>query len=344
MTEDAFPSPALLAEPWAPATAPRAADDLRLGLLQDGRFTAHTLRDLPDLLRPGDLLVLNDAATLPAALPGWLRGQPIELRLLGTAPWRAVLLPAGDADPEDRPPPPPVLPGDVLRLRGLSATVRAVTAGRLLDLDFGLPDDALWPALYRAGRPVQYAHVPDPLHLWDVVTPYGGRPWAVEAPSAGLGLDGRLLVALRRRGVALATVTHGAGLSTTGDLALDAQLPLPERTAVPAETVEAVARTRAQGGRVIAVGTSATRALEGSAARHGALRAWEGVTDLRLSARTPRRVVDGLLSGLHAPGSSHHALLQAFAAPDALARIPAATRGWLGHEFGDLVLLVAPAR
>src|SRR5207253_4824986 len=143
-----------------------------------------------------------------------------------------------------------------LRFDGLGATVVAVDARspRLVDLAFDARGDALWRALYRAGRPVQYAHVGAPLALWDVQTAYASRPWAAEAPSAGFSLTWDLLIDLRRGGVGLARVTHAAGLSSTGDAALDARLPLGEAYDVAKETVRAVEATRRRGGRVVAAG------------------------------------------------------------------------------------------
>ena len=208
---------------------------------------------------------------------------------------------------------------------------------------FDFAGAALWEALYRSGRPVQYAHVAAPLALWDVTTGYAARPWAAEAPSAGLCLRAEVLAGLREAGVALATLTHAAGLSSTGDPALDAALPLPERSALPARTVDAVVRARAAGGRVVAVGTTVVRALEGRALQGGGvLRAGEGVTDVLLGPGFRRAVVDGLLTGVHEPGSSHFALLQAFA-PEALLRDAlglAEARGFLGHELGDAMLVL----
>ncbi len=137
--------------------------------------------------------------------------------------------------------------------------------------------DALWAALYREGRPVQYSYLAHDLPLWAVQTVYAARPWAFEMPSAGRPLSWEILLALRRKGVRWASLTHAAGLSSTGDPAIDAALPLAERYDIPAATVRAVADTRARGGRVIAVGTTVVRALEGAAV--------EG----RRPARRPRR-------------------------------------------------------
>jgi len=140
--------------------------------------------------------------------------------------------------------------------------------------------------------------------------------------------------------VSLAWLTHAAGLSSTGDAALDAALPLPERYEVPEATVEAVARARAAGGRVVAVGTTVVRALE-SAAQDGRLRAGRGLATLRIDGGFRPRVVDGLLTGLHEDGTSHFELLKAFAPAAFLepALRHAAEAGYLGHEFGDALLI-----
>lgn len=335
------------------ATWPRAdADDDRLMVLSGDEIPIvhRRIRDLPSLLAPGDLMVLNDAATIPASLFGRLRGRPIELRLAGErddGDWDAVLFGEGDwrTRTEHRPAAPDAHPGEVLSLGDsddFSATVIAVSPrfSRLLTVRLNVTGDAMWQRLYRHGRPVQYAHVREALPLWHVQTPYAARPWAVEMPSAGRALRPSLLAALRAREISLATITHAAGLSATGDDALDAALPLPERYEVSLRTVEAVRACRARGGRVIAVGTSVVRALE-SAARDGELRAAQGVTDLILGAASTLRVVDGVLTGLHEPGTSHHALLGAFVTPALLERSleEAAREGYLLHEFGDSALV-----
>ncbi|MFO0744788.1 MAG: S-adenosylmethionine:tRNA ribosyltransferase-isomerase [Myxococcota bacterium] len=164
---------------------------------------------------------------------------------------------------EDRPAPPELRVGEVLALAGTTARVEAVSArsARLVTLVFEAPD--VWSALYAHGRPVQYSYLGASLGLAAFQTPYATRPWAAEMPSAGRPLGAETLLALRRRGVGVATLTHAAGLSATGDAALDAALPLPERYDVPAATVAAIARVRAAGGRAVAVGTTVVRALEG---------------------------------------------------------------------------------
>ena len=311
--------------------------------------------DLPALLRAGDLLVVNDAATLPASLAGRSRCGVVEVRLAGVpeggpasrGPWPAVLFGAGNwrARTEDRPPPPRLVRGDRVAFGGLLAEVVGVSgvSPRLVELVFDREGDALVAAIQRLGRPVQYSHLQADLEPWDVQTAYAGRPWAVEMPSAGRPLRLPLLRALHLRGVGVAAVTHAAGLSSSGDPALDAVLPLPERSLVPANAVEAIARTKARGGRVVAAGTTVVRALEGRAAAGGGeLHPGPGLTDLRLGPCHERRIVDGLLTGLHEPGESHFELLQSFAPRPLLAAAVrhAAAAGYLGHEFGDSSLVL----
>ena len=354
-------------------------------------------RDLPRLLQRGDLLVLNDAATLPAALHGRGPGQPgepIELRLLGRGPlvhvdclrggstdvstgaeaaeeerWSAVLFGAGDwrTPTEHRAAPPRVQPGDRLSFGDaaaasaigshaspqLVAEVTAVAAAspRLLEVRFLPQGRTFLSMLYALGRPVQYSYLACDLALWSVQTVYAARPWAVEMPSAGRPLSWDLLLALRERGVELAWLTHAAGLSSSGDPVLDSQLPLPERYEIPPETIAAIERTRRSGGRVIAVGTTVVRALEGAerTARAaglplGSLRPGAGITSLRLHEGTQRAVVDALLTGLHGPGESHFDLLSTFAPQQCLrdAWQHASDAGYACHEFGDLCLIDSP--
>ncbi|MBV9948553.1 MAG: S-adenosylmethionine:tRNA ribosyltransferase-isomerase [Myxococcales bacterium] len=342
----------------APATWPR--DDPRDGRLIriDRRSNAlrhGRVRDLADVLVPGDLLVVNDAATIPASLHAAdARGRAVEVRLageIGQGRFRAVLLGDGDwrTRTEHRRPPPVLAPGATLVFASdLAARVESVDPAhpRLVVLSFSARGTALWSALYRRGRPVQYAHLAGPLEVWHAQTPFSARPWAVEAPSAGRALTWELVLLLRRRGIELAALTHAAGLSSTGDASLDASLPFPERYDLPEATVGAVARARTSGGRVVAVGTSVVRALEGCATAHrGELVAGEGITDLRIDAAFRPQIADGIVSGLHEIGSSHRELLRAFAPEALLSRAldEAAARGYLGHEFGDACLVLPGA-
>jgi S-adenosylmethionine:tRNA ribosyltransferase-isomerase len=209
---------------------------------------------------------------------------------------------------------------------------------RLLTLRFSGDPDAIWSGIARHGKPVQYAHVHEPLKLWDVWTRVAALPVAFEPPSAGFVLDWALLSALKAKGVAFATLTHAAGLSSTGDATLDARLPLDEPYHIPAATVRAVADAKRQGGRVVALGTTVTRALEHAAARRG-LVAGCGVADQKIGPHTQLRIVDVIVSGTHEPGTSHYELLRAFASDEVLRGASAGleAHGYLTHEFGDSV-------
>jgi len=339
----------------AARTYPARRDDVRLLVVDAGAGELHERRTtaLPALLSPGDLLVVNDAATLPASLRGHdVTGAPVEARLIssdterGAGHFWAVLFGAGNwrQRTEDRSPPPALATGARLRFGPLAAEVVALSSlsPRLVALRLAGSDDEVWAALYQEGRPVQYSYLAHDLPLWAVQTVYAGRPWAFEMPSAGRPLSWEILLALRRNGVRWASLTHAAGLSSTGDPALDAALPLPERFDIPAATVAAIAETRRQGGRVIAVGTTVVRALEGGSAPDGTLRAGSGVTSLRIIPGYRPRVVDGLLSGIHTAAESHFAVLAAFAPFDLLrsAERYAEAHQFKSHELGDAMLIL----
>jgi S-adenosylmethionine:tRNA ribosyltransferase-isomerase len=308
----------------------------------------------PDLLRRGDLVIANDAATLPASLSAEpaRSGYPIEVRLAGMQSLRAagirnptaVVFGAGDFHmrTEDRPMPPQLAVGDRLILGPLQAVVEGVLGHpRLVRLSFDGSLDEIWEGLARHGRPIQYSHVTTRLALWDVWTPIAGPPVAFEPPSAGFMIDWSVLASLKERGVRFATITHAAGISSTGDAELDALLPFDEPYRIPSSTTTAVSRARLRGGRVIAIGTTVVRVLEHAALSDGSVRAGEGVATQRIGSATRLRIVDAILSGTHEPGGSHYQLLHAFADEDTLSRMDEElnVRGYRTHEFGDSVFV-----
>jgi S-adenosylmethionine:tRNA ribosyltransferase-isomerase len=327
--------------------------DARLLVIDaDGRVAQAPRSRFVDFLRPGDLVVANDAATLPASLGGRhvKSGAAIEARLAGRSSlsrddvrFSTVVFGAGDyrTRTEDRAPPPALSRGDSLQLGPLTASVEALLGHpRFVTLHFaGAPQD-VWAGIARHGRPVQYAYIRTPLALWDVWTPIATAPVAFEPPSAGFVLDWKSLGAMRSRGVAFATLTLAAGLSSTGDPALDARLPLDEPYTIPAATASAVRRAKATARRVVAIGTTAVRALEHAVARDGVVHTGVGVADQRIGARTELRIVDAILSGTHEPDTSHYQVLRAFADGAALGRASAALEacGYRSHEFGDSML------
>lgn len=305
-------------------------------------------------LRPGDLVIANDAATLPASLRGLhaATGGAVEVRLAGRPSLKpedvkrfsAVVFGEGDFDQrtEDRPAPPLFAAGDRLVLGPLRATVEKMLGRpRFVSLLFDGAPDEIWAGLARHGRPIQYAHLKMPLALWDVWTRIAGSPVAFEPPSAGFALDWQTLAALRERGAEFASVTHAAGVSSTGDDELDRLLPFDEPYKIPAATAGAVRRAKARGGRIVAVGTSVVRALEHAATRQGRVRAGEGLATQRIGRASRLRVVDAILSGTHEPGTSHYELLRAFLDDETLHQTSEEleARGYRTHEFGDSVLI-----
>jgi S-adenosylmethionine:tRNA ribosyltransferase-isomerase len=212
---------------------------------------------LAALFSPGDLAVANDAATLPASLRGThcKSGKHNEIQLVGWIspgdPIWFVALAFGSGDhrtrTEDRPAPPPISIGDHLVLGPLLARVkRLLDHPRLIALRFAGDRAAVLAGIARHGRPIQYAHIPEPLALWDVWTSVAAEPVAFEPPSAGFALNWRTFEAWRERGIGFATLTHAAGISSTGDPELDLRLPFDEPYDIPDATVAAISRTKSR--------------------------------------------------------------------------------------------------
>jgi len=194
--------------------------------------------------------------------------------------------------------------------------------------------------LARHGRPIRYSYVPDPWPLSAYQTVFARIPGSAEMPSAGRPFSAGLVTDLIAAGVVIAPITLHAGVAS-----LEAgEPPLPERFTVPEPTAQLVNLTRARDRRVVAVGTTCTRALESAAAPDGTVRARHGWTDLVLGAGHPARVITGLVTGWHDPEASHLALLEAVAGQELVraAYLEAEQAGYLWHEFGDSCLLLPP--
>lgn len=329
-------------------------------LLVFSRQTAHHviqhlhLSDITAQLKAGDLLVVNRSATLPASFRGKVlrSGENLEIRLAafqGPSPqdlsrWQAIAFGAGDwrIPTEKRGPAPALVAGDRIAIGPeLYAEIEKVEHQRLISLRFGSPTHPdLLPLLYQAGSPIQYAYHEAPLAVWDQQTIFSGPPISVEPPSAGFAFTWELLFALRAKGVKMLPLLHSAGLSSTGDAALDALLPLREWYQIPAETVTAIQQAHAERRRVVALGTTVLRALE-SASQSGELQSGEGLSSLKIQPGYRFQVVNALITGMHEPGSSHMRIL------DALFPLPvieqgyreAEEQGYRGHEYGDLSFL-----
>lgn len=307
-------------------------------------------------LRTGDVLVVNNSATLPASFKGIHResGQPIELRLASAlsvdmqdiASWKGVLFGQGtwQMETEKRTKVPDVQAGDHLDFKsGLTAVISHIEQGRLLTMTFQGSREAIWHQIYQAGRLIQYSYLEEELDLWDGQTLFASRPVSVEPPSSGFPFNWQTLLKIKKQGIHLVALTHAAGISSTGDPELDRLLPLPERYCIPEHTALMVNQALYDNRRVIAIGTSVTRALESAALPDGqGILAGCAMTQLVITSDYKRRIVSGLLTGLHESGSSHLKLLSNFAPLPLIqeAYAEAMVQGYLWHEYGDSCLIV----
>jgi S-adenosylmethionine:tRNA ribosyltransferase-isomerase len=332
----AAPPPALEAhEP--PEVRARGRDDVALLVARrdEGSIAHARFRDLPVVLEPGDLLVVNTSRTLAAALAARLAGRPAELRLStpgddGT--WVVELRTAGGGQLLH----PPIgtrvdLPGQA-RAELLAPWLGSPRLS-VARLELAMPVAAY---LERHGRPIRYGYVPSEWPIDAYQTVFAREPGSAEMPSAGRPFTPAIVTELVSRGVLIAPITLHAGVSSPEP----GEPPLRERYRVPATTARLVGAVRSLGGRVIAVGTTVVRALE-SAADAGGTPA-EGWTNLVITPERGLRVVDGLLTGFHDPESSHLQMLGAIAGDELIELIYHAARsnGYMFHEFGDVNLIL----
>ena len=313
-----------------------ARDDVRLLVAHrgTGRMDHRRFHELPELLEPGDLVVVNTSATLPAAVP--VLGSDPALRLHLSAPvpgdeqdaWLVELRREGRRFGGGR-------RGLVLRLPAGGAVVLLERhgGGRLWRAALRLPVPVLH-YLARHGEPIRYWHTRREWPLTRYQTVYATEPGSAEMPSAGRAFTPELVTRLVAAGVDVAPLVLHTGVSS-----LEAgEAPHAEWYRVPRFTAERIELVRRMGGRVIAVGTTVVRALE-SASNGGPAEGW---TDLVIEPDTPVDSFDGLLTGFHDSDSSHLAMLEAVAGGDLLERsyAEAARAGYLRHEFGDLHLIL----
>jgi S-adenosylmethionine:tRNA ribosyltransferase-isomerase len=306
-------------------------------VLDDVRFA-----DLPGFLHAGDVLVVNDSATLPAAVPT-TDGRLVHLSTeLPGGLWTVELRePAGAGSL-------PLLdgaaPGDVVGLPGGGALhllspypADAGGAVRLWVARLALPTPLL-TYLDRFGRPIRYGVTDRAWPLRDYQTVFARVPGSAEMPSASRGFTPELVAALAARGVVLAPITLHTGVSSQEA----GEPPYAERYVVPTESADLVNAARSRGHRVIAVGTTATRAIETVADRHGVAHPGRGWTELVVTPERGVRVVDGLVTGWHEPRASHLALLEAVAGRPTVERSygHALASGYRWHEFGDFHLVL----
>lgn len=327
-----------------PATPRDAARLLVVGsALQD-----RSVRDLPDLLRPGDLLVFNDTKVIPARLYGRRGEAQIEVTLFapdtecakdGASAWRAFARPARRLKPGDR----------IVFAPDFAATLARKGDGGEVLLSFEQTGTDLRQALERHGTmPLPpYIHRPrggDPRDRADYQTVFAAKEGAIAAPTAGLHFTPGLLDRLEARGVTRVAITLHVGVGTflpvTADDPRDHRMHA-ERGEIAPEAAAAINETRADGGRVVAVGTTALRLLESASDTAGTVHAFEGETDLFILPGYRFRAVDLLLTNFHLPRSTLFMLVCALAGTERMRRAyaHAIETGYRFFSYGDACLL-----
>jgi len=308
---------------------------------QSGEIGEYAVTDLPDLLRSGDLLVLNNTRVLPARLFGRKEsGGRVELFLVrrldgDDEQWESLIRSSK-----------PSRPGTLIHLEeGVCATVLGQGDGETRVVSFsGFDDFVSW--LERVGQvplPPYIRRAPTESDRERYQTVFAAERGAVAAPTAGLHFTGDLLQRIRGRGVETATITLHVGLGTFMPMRVEdprQHRMHSERYRVPQETVAAINACRERGGRVVAVGTTVTRTLEHAAAG-GTLLAGSGETEIFIFPGYRFRVVDALITNFHLPKSTLLMLVSAFAGRESVlaAYSEAVARGFRFYSYGDAMFI-----
>jgi S-adenosylmethionine:tRNA ribosyltransferase-isomerase len=323
-----------------------ARDAVKLLVARPDGISHVRFAELGDHLRPGDLLVVNNSATLPAAVDARRAGRPVTVHFsMARAEriWVVELRAAAQATGHLT----DIRPGERIDMPGGAALVirssypePGIAGARLWTARVVIegPAGGVGSYLARHGRPIRYSYVRQQWPLRHYQTVFARHAGSAEMPSAARPFSAELVTGLVSGGIGIAPVTLHAGVSS----AEAGEPPTPEWFDVPPATARLVNSAHRAGSRVIAVGTTVTRALESAADAGGVVRPAAGWTDLVLGPGRPRRVVDGLITGWHDAGASHLLLLEAVAGPELVgaAYREALAHGYLWHEFGDSALLL----
>lgn len=310
--------------------SPGAADPV------DSRFAA-----LGSHLRPGDLLVVNTSATVPAAVDGRLPdGEPVVVHLAGELPGGVGLVEVRQPDGTGATTP---------RWLAAAVEIELLPGGRVTLLARFSGSARLWIAAFALsapvgeytvahGRPIRYRHVPREWPLGYYQTIFGREPGSAEMPSAARPFTPEVVTDLVARGISITPLLLHTGVSSLEG----GEQPYPEQYRVPGTTAGALNDARRRGGRVIAVGTTVVRALATVTDEHGVVHPGRGWTDVVVTPAAPVRSIDGLLTGWHEAESSHLQMLEALAGRDPLRRAygSALALGYRWHEFGDSHLIL----
>jgi S-adenosylmethionine:tRNA ribosyltransferase-isomerase len=345
MSALAFELPAALEATSPPEVRGVQRDAVKLLVADraDGSIVHTRFERLPQILKAGDLIVINVSATLPAAVAGRRSDdRPLRVHFATRAPeldesWRVVELRTEDGSRPER-----GRAGETIKLAGgasLELVAPYASGSRLLLSRFD-SDIPLEEFLDRHGEPIRYGYVSRSWPLSAYQNVFAIAPGSAEMPSAGRPFTAQLITELVARGVAVAPVTLHTGVSSPERH----EPPFAEQYRVGEGTARLVNSTRAAGGRVIAVGTTVVRALETVARPGGIVTPGAGWTGLVINPERGVRVVDGLITGWHEPQASHLEMLAAIGGEELLERSyeAALACSYLWHEFGDSHLILSP--
>jgi S-adenosylmethionine:tRNA ribosyltransferase-isomerase len=318
-------------------------DEVRLMVAQrsSGAVRHHAFKDLPELLDPGDLLVVNVSATLPAAIAGRRRdGSDVRIHVSTRAPqldpsWRVVEVRSANGARPGR-----GHPREMIALEDdatLDLVAPYASGARLMLARFD-EVESVEDYLARHGEPIRYGYARRTWPLSAYQNVYATVPGSAEMPSAGRPISHELITALASRGVQIAPIVLHCGVSSPERH----EPPFPEQFEVPEPTARLVNAVRRWGGRVIAVGTTVVRALETVADPLGRVRGRSGWTGLVIGPDRGVHSVDGIITGWHEPEASHLQMLEAIGGRELLDRSyrEALAREYLWHEFGDSHLIL----
>jgi S-adenosylmethionine:tRNA ribosyltransferase-isomerase len=330
-----FTLPAELEAHEPPEARGLARDGVRLlvGSRADGSVRHHRFTELPSLLRPGDVLVVNTSATLPAAVA--VAGTGLTVHFSTERPDGSWLIELRRTTGKATEPYAPGAPGERYPLPGggFVTLLEPYSRGRLWVA--AVEPREVRRYLNTFGSPIRYSYVAQHWPLSYYQTVFGTVPGSAEMPSAGRPFTDRMVTRLVSAGIQFAPVLLHTGVASPEAH----ERPYPEWF----EVSEATARLVGQAtGRIIAVGTTAVRALESATGDDGAVRAAHGWTELVVTPERGVRAIDGLLTGFHEPRASHLDMLAAITGTELLRTSYAAAieGGYLWHEFGDLHLIM----
>jgi S-adenosylmethionine:tRNA ribosyltransferase-isomerase len=337
LSEFDFPfDPALVADR---PVEPRDQARLLVVPRQNGARAHHRIADLPELLKPGDLLVVNDTKVLPARMtgrkrPGGGKVDMIFVKEVSNSTWEVLMKGGGKV-------------GQVIELDAEAyCTVMETGPSRILvGMTTSKPISALFQTIGHMPLPPYIKRAPEPSDLQWYQTYFAREEGSIAAPTAGLHFTEELLARLGVRGIPIVTVTLHVGLATfrpVKTIRIEDHQMLSERVEVSPETAETITRVRAKGGRIVAVGTTVVRALETASNEKGAITPYDGEATLYITPGYRFRSADAMLTNFHLPRTTLLMLVSAFAGIERLraAYAEAIEERYRFYSYGDAMLIL----